>query len=377
MAIEAYITVNGNSASKVHLTVPFQGVWFADVDLHDATKIKVREKVSLKIGKATLVGTVRSIGSFADSSQVRIVAGGDGWSQVVQGKGYANDANVLASTVITDLAREVNETIGTNATNRLGAGFAREGSVASYALDAAVKGNAVWWVGYDGITNIGTRANTIAPESITVLNYDGICSVATIDANEVNIIFPGMRIKSRLDETVTIRSIDYEITHDKFSCTAWCGANGKISQAGDALVAIIKKVINESLHGVYRYRIVERKGERLTLQAVKENNVMPDLPLVAIWPGNYGMHSIPDVGKECLVAFADGDRDFPVVLAFQPGSDPNIPVARQNDVVEILAPTAVITGTLSGVTPFTGVITFPTFKLQGIITGGSGKARQE
>jgi len=377
MSVEAYITVNGRSASKVHLTVPFQGAWMADVDLHDATKIKAREKVSLKIGNATLVGTVRSIGSFADSSQVRIVAGADGWSQAVKGKGYANDANVLASTVITDLAREVKETIGTNATNRLGAGFAREGAVASYALDAAVKGNSVWWVDYAGVTHVGTRSNANAPESITVLNFDGICSVATIDANEVNILFPGMKIKSRLDEMVTVRSIDYEITHDKFSCIAWCGANGKISQIGDALTAIVRKVINESLHGVYRYRIVELQGERLVLQAVKENSVMPDLPLVSIWPGNYGMHSKPDLGKECLVAFADGDRAFPVVIAFQPGSEANAPVARQGDAVEILAPAAMITGTLSGVTPFTGVVTFPTFKLLGAITGGSGKARQE
>jgi hypothetical protein len=376
--VAAHISVDGVMGSHVWLIVPKKGPWFADVDLHDdAPQLTERKKVILKIGDTSLVGTIRNAGVFADEKKVRIVAGADGWGQTVKAKPYHNDAGVKAAGVIGDVAAEVKETIGTNSKVTLKAHYAREAGVAGDIINATA---ASWWVGFDGVTQIADRSVIQpSPDDYTVLDFDGRNSIATIDVGSVGILQPGMRIRSRLNQDEIIASLEYDISPESLRCIAWCG-NGENSAFGDALRAVIQKVVSESLFGVYRYRVVTvGSDERVDLQAVVKN-ALPDLSSVPIWPSGYGMHSKPDLGSECLVTFMDGDRSQPAIIAFAPGSGANAAVARQGDGIEAIPTPMVVSGTMivSGVpTPFTAVATWTVPKILGVITGGSGKAKQE
>jgi hypothetical protein len=387
-----YLThVNGALVTSVRVTVPNQGAWFADVDFADDAP-GVSGRVTLAVGALQLSGTImpEHDGTFGFRRRCRIAAGAGAWGDSVRAKPYHNDARVRARTVAEDAAREVGETIGTfeGSAERVGVDYVRQSGPASRTLED-VAGGAPWWVDYAGVTHVGARPPTTpATGSYSVLDFDPRTRTLTLAADDLSAISIGSVISDeRLDELQAVRELEIVVNADAARIYAWCGgSSSSVARLPDLFRAMIKRATDGTLFGKYRYRVREVAPDgRLNLQAVRKAVGLPDILPISVWPGVPGSTMKPVLGSEVLVEFIEGDRTMPIVSGFASG-DGSVgseiafcggtqPVARQGDTVKVLTPPAVLTGTLNGTTPITGVITWPTPFTLGTIEVGNPKVK--
>jgi hypothetical protein len=363
---DALITVGGHAASRIELHVPGVGPWFVDADMADAAE-GVTGRVAIVIGELSLSGTVRASasGTFGDRRRVRVVAGADGWGTLVERKSYHNDAGIKASVVAEDAARAAGETIGSfaGAAERLAADYVRPAGPASAALESAARG-AAWWVDYTGATHVGVRPTTTAESgTYSVLQYDPRHREAVLTADDLTKIGIGSVLSDRLDEPLTIRSFEAVVDSKGARVTAWCPAEGgRQSQIADSVRAIVSRLTDSKIHGVWRYRVVNMKVDRVDVQAIRAAAGLPDLLTISMWPGAAGAHALLTPGAEVLVQFVEGDREQPVITGFSgkgaPGHVPQslilcggtMAVARQGDLIMAGGP-----GTMCTLMPVSGV----------------------
>jgi hypothetical protein len=390
MTEETFASVNGERLTVVRLTVGNFGPWIADVDFEGAPSLSGR--VTLKVGALELAGTIVATqsGTHGLQRRARILAGAGGWSEPVAARQYHNDAGVKARLVAEDAARAVGEELGTfvPTAERVGRDYVRQTGPASRALEGVI-GSAPWWVDYAGKTNVGPRPSTpLGAKAYRVLAYDPRDQIITLDVPDPSAVKVGSVLTEGLEGPRVVRSFELRVTANELRVLAWVGGtelgHGPITAV---MRSIVQRVTDNVLHGHYRYRVVRMAGERVELQAVRKIVGLPDLLPLSFMPGVPGAYPELAPGAEVLVAFIEGDRAQPVVLAFAgkdaPGFVPvrltlggaaGSPAARQGDMVEVTLPPAAFVGTVSGA-PATGVITFSAPKALGVITGGSTKVR--
>jgi hypothetical protein len=392
MTAAFYATVAGKPVSALRIVVCNTGPWYAEADMPDDSPLG-DGPITITIGTLTLIGTMRAGGAFALQRTVRIVAGADGWSDPIKAVGYHNDAGVKARLVAEDAARAVGETIGdfVPAAERLGVDYARQMTVASRALEDAVGDSVAWWVDYAGVTQAGPRPTAALSDDVyEVLAYDPREQMATLHVDDPAVISIGVIISKRIETPAPVREYEIRWQESELRVIAWLGGTeGGRGKLANLMQAIVRHANDQALWGVYRYRVVAMAADgRATLQAVRKAAAVPDLTLISQWPGIPGATAVLTSGAEVLVAFVEGDRAQPVIthytgpggMGFVPvqltlGGTTGAPAARSGDTVEVLLGPAVIVGTLSGTTPFTGVITFPNANALGTITAGSSKVR--
>jgi len=387
---DLYASVNGERLTVVRLTVGNIGPWIADVDFEGAPSLAGR--VTLKIDKLELVGTIVATQSGAHGLQrrARIIAGAGAWADPVEAKQYHNDAGVKAQLVASDAARAVGETLGSfvPVAERIGRDYARQTGPASRALEGVI-GGAAWWVDYAGLTQVGPRPSApLEAKAYRVLAYDPRDQIVTLDVTDPGAVKIGSVISEGLEGPRVVRSLELRLTADELRVLAWVGgtelAHGPLTSV---IRAIVQRTTDTVLHGHYRYRVVRMAGDRVELQAIRKIVGLPDLLPLSFMPGIPGAHAELAPGAEVLVAFVEGDRAQPVVLAFAGkdtagfvpvsltlGGAAGSPAARQGDMVEVTLPPAAFAGTVNAL-PATGVITFSAPKALGVITGGSTKVR--
>ncbi|NIP89659.1 MAG: hypothetical protein GWO21_12160 [Gammaproteobacteria bacterium] len=342
------VSIGGVRVLHARLHVPRMGAWFLDAALESDQDLSSAQQITITLpdGEHVLRGTVQRGGSFALHGGVRIVGGAAAWGQDVARKAYANDAGVKAATVISDLASELGETLGTVEPSRasLGTHWAREAGPAGKQLEAAA-GTTPWWVDFDGVTHVAARDSRDAPpESYSVLEHDPVSRWVTLGVDSLEGIAPGRVLRAGLDEPVTIGALELVISPDSARAHVWYGGAGANAVAG-ALASVIEHVVGQRLHGSYRYRVVQMSGNRADLQVVRQAPGLPDMVRVPQWSAP-GYHAELAKGAEVLVMFADGDRGFPVVThAVGKDGSGHVPVsvqiagggrkvARQGDLVQ-------------------------------------------
>jgi hypothetical protein len=392
MTDPAYATVDGREAIAVRLLVGYAGPWQAWVQLGDEGALpQPPERVTIRLGDLALVGVVAPDDDGTQGLQrfTRIVGGGGGWGASVERRGYHNDAGVKARLIADDVAREVDETIGTfePAATRVGFDYARQAGVASTALSDAIGPGVAWWVGYDGVTNVGARpVTTPNATSYQVLSFDPREDMADVQVDDASTLVIGSTLTTGLDAPGVVR--EFELTCEGGSAlkiSAWLGGSAQQPGRLAGLVGqLVRRVVSDRLYGIYRYRVATmHPGDgRVDLQAISAG--VPDLNLITPWPGVPGAHGNIAPGSEVLVQFVDGSRASPVVTAYAPyGSDSFVPTslvlggntgepaARLGDAVEVLLPPMVFVGTINGL-PATGTVSATLPKAIGKITAGSG-----
>jgi hypothetical protein len=212
--------------------------------------------------------------------------------------------------------------------------------------------------------------------------------MATIALGDPGAVTIGSVLAAGLDEPMTVRELELVVTSGELRVYAWCGgAETAHGELADLVRGIVQRVNDRPLYGLWRYRVVRMVGDRVELQAVKRSVGLPDVLPLSMWPGVAGVHAVLSPGAEVLVQFVEGSRAQPVVTHFA-GKDGTgfVPVslalggtagpaaARLGDVVEVLLPPAVFSGTIGG-SPATGVLTFTTGSALGTITSGSTKVQ--
>jgi hypothetical protein len=250
-----------------------------------------------------------------------------------------------------------------------------------------VIGAVQWWVDYAGVTQVGTRpAATLDPKAYQVLTYDPRAQDALVTVDDPSAVTIGSVLAEGLDAPITVREFELVVTATEMRVHAWCGGvAGAHGNLADSVRAIVQRLTDQPLHGLYRYRVERMSGDRVELQVVKKSAGLPDVFPLSIWPGVAGVHAVLSPGAEVLVQFVEGSRAQPVVthfagkdgVGFTPvslvlGGPSGGAAARMGDTVEVLLPPAVFSGTIGG-SPATGVITFILNKAMGTITSGSPK----
>lgn len=379
------VTLNGAHCKAARVVVGARGPWVAEVELaNDDTIATTPRGASLSIGGATLVGTVLTQGTHGGVRKLRLVGGAGTWGQVTAPKGYHNDLGVRAQIVALDAAVAVGEQLGsfTPRSERIGADYARRAAAASRALEDAA-GGADWWVGYDGVTVVGTRASTTPdPSTYDVKAYDPDTERVTLWAADVTKVPIGARLTKGLDTVRTVRELEIVADPEDLRIVAWCGVG--VGALAQSFRDIVTRLTDGPAFGLYRYRVVRVVADRVELQATRKSAGLPDVLPVSMMPGVAGAHATLTLGTEVLLAFEDGDRTRPVVVSFA-GKDGQAPTpvllelcgpgapfaARQGDAVQVTLPPAAFTGTIGG-SPATGTVTWASpATAQGTITGGS------
>lgn len=352
------VNVNGLSASRAEIHVPGEGPWWADLDMADEAD-GLTGRVTIRVGASELIGTIRAgaSGTFGQRRRIRVVGGADGWGRMLPRRSYHNDAGVKASVVAEDAAREAGEQLGSFAggADRLAADYVRAAGPASNALEGAARG-ATWWVDYAGLTHVGERpASSPDASAYEVLSYDPRHREVVLAVDDLSAVNVGSTLSERLDEPVTVRSLELVVSSDGIRLTAWCPSAGRRSQLADSMRAIVERMTDSRLWGVYRYRVVRMHGDRVDVQAVRAVVGLPDLLAISMWPGVAGAHAELTPSAEVLVQFIEGDREQPVIVGFA-GKDGagHVPtsltlcgsaqrVARQGDLVQCGGPGTIVT----------------------------------
>jgi hypothetical protein len=400
---DAFATVNGNRITLAKLIVANVGPWFAELDLE--TDPELSGSVTITLGELVLRGTVISQqdGTFGLQRKCRVVGGAGGWGTALKPKAYHNDAGIKAQLVAADAARDAGETLGSfvPVAERIGVDYVRGHNQLAASVLEQVSGRTAWWVGYDGVTNVGPRpATPLADSAYEVLAFDPRSRIATLATDDPGSIRVGSVISERLDGPQTVREIELTLSGGKFRVTAWCGGSeAEAGRLGELFRSIARRATDVQLIGKYRYRVVSMASDgRVELQAVRKGADLPDVRPISQWPGVAGAHAELTPGAEVLVEFIEGDRSMPIVTGyagkggagFVPvsltlGGDAGDDAARKGDAVTV-APGIGQTITLAGAGAGAGTYTFsfspvavpgspPAAVLVGEIVEGSSKVR--
>lgn len=308
-------------------------------------------------------------GQFAEQRLGQFVGGADGWGSDVEARGYHNDAGVKASTVVSDLATAVGETVDVTGLGdrRLGVDFARGATTATATLNRIAPD---WYVGLDGVTVFAARTSELAAaETYRVLDFDSHQRVADLDPDDPSTLAVGDQIDVN-GSTETIRTLTIEQDGDKLTTRAWVGGDlTSLSDFGDRLRDVIRTLMPTQLHGIFRYRVAGVNQTRFDLQPVSTNSGLPDLSSVEMWTAP-GIHGKLALGVNCGVQFLDGDAAQPVITAvggqFQANHEPDnldlggpggTGVVRVGDLGTVFLPAVIpVSGTVGGA-PFVGTMT--------------------
>jgi hypothetical protein len=190
---------NGLQVTEVSATIPYAGVWTLDAWIDD--QIKMPAKGTLNLAGLSFVGTVETdfSGTFGMRTKVHLSAGANAWSEVLPAKSYHNDAGVKVLSIMSDLARETGETLGTVqlSRERLGSDFARASAPASRTM-ALISGD------------------------VELLDFDAIFKVATIATDDPTLVGIGSVLTSEhLRYPFLIRQINLELKAGALRMSCW------------------------------------------------------------------------------------------------------------------------------------------------------------
>lgn len=337
--------LNGLRATSIRLVTPWNGAWYADVevDLGELPDLPTGPAV-LSIGAASMVGTIDPVqsGRFGPRARARVVAGAGGWEKPVGAKHYHNDGGVLTTAVLATTAAEVLERVVEASPGRFGIDFVRPAGPA-----AAVLAGLDWHVDAAGMTIVGPRVPLPASPLLQILEWDARTRVATIATDDV--LVPGAILTDARFGTAKIRDIEQTWGDGGARARAWTVAADTTPppQAGPELVGVIGAIAREAAGARYlspaQYRVISQLPDgRFTLQTVRKDAGLPDLKAIALAPAVPGLSVKVPPGTVLHVEFVGGDKSIPVVVRFEDGP---IPIEVKLEAIRVqvgsgLAPTA-------------------------------------
>lgn len=306
-------TLNGARLVTGRLYLPAWGIPWAEANLDE--EITMMGPAALVMADLTFIGTIMSGGKGPTGRSSYCLAGGaGGWGNEIAARGYANDAGVKASTVLTDAAIACGEILDplTLPSTRLGPAWTREAAPASRSLESIAP--AEWYVGIDGITRIGRRLPIPHAIPTAITSIDRARGLLTLATEAILTLQPGAIVEG-------LQAVDvlHEVsTGAKLRTTIWGAGIASTTRRLAAWRRILEALDpDRRFAGVYEYRIVSQDGERLNLQPIRVSIGMPELQRVPVSPGIAGARANHLIGARVLVAFIDASQARPVVIGFE------------------------------------------------------------
>ncbi len=329
------VEISGNLVRSLTLNVPWTGVWMMRVEMLE--DVKLSGSVTVAIGDSNWTGEAQG-GRWSGRAGYIIRGGAAGWRKKLKRKGYHNDAGVQRSTVAQDAASEAGEriSIDASANGAMGPDYAREPNAAASRVLDALWPETPWWVDETGLTKVGPRQTTDVTNDVELLDYSQSTETAWLRAEDVTKVLPGCYVTDTdrsPDGPITIRDASITIDAERgFRCEAYCGTERRHTVLVDSLRRLAADPV-KMYRGIYRYRVVGMRGDRISVQSLKNGPWLPDLEPVGQMAGVAGASSQLTPGAIVYLGFADGDPSYPIVVGYTRVDESNHkPVSTKIDV---------------------------------------------
>lgn len=194
------------------LTIPWCGLWVADVGLTEAPTRGLSGKIELKIAGLTMVGTIIRGASFQGNFRARLVGGAAGWRRVIGPKPYRSAAGLKRGPILRDAAREAGEEIDVTDDAVIGEFFPRAEGVAVKVLEVLYPN---WWIAPSGRTQIAARATPTVSTPFDLISYDAAVGRYTIATEHPESFVPGARFVSPTTALAQVNLVTHELTQGK------------------------------------------------------------------------------------------------------------------------------------------------------------------
>jgi hypothetical protein len=301
------------------MLAPWRGLPVFDLELDPDVLAVPSGKVTLSIGGVAVQGTVdpRGSGQFGELVYARILAGAGGWDKPIGVRHFHADNGVSSREVVQTTAVEVGETANVLSPITYPQDFVRGVGPASRVLDSFD-----WWVGLDGITQVGSRPISKPDPSLVLVKHDPSMQIAELACDAL--VLPGTTISDpRLpDGAITVRDVEQRFDASGSHVLAWCGTS-PVSQLLNDLQALVVKFSGRKFLATYLYRIVRQNSDgRLQLQIGQPTDGLPDTLPIEPWTGLSGASAKYALGSMVRVSFFAGDPSRPIVDSYQPGALP-------------------------------------------------------
>ncbi len=183
-----YASLNGEQVVKARVTVPYFGVWTADVEL--AQDKALTGAITFVFGNLTMIGRAFRTAGYGGARRFLLTGGKSGWQKEIPEQNYSDPTGIKASTVLKDAATACGETIALAQDKTIGNSFNRAKEPASRVLRAIL--GSTWWMDLIGVTQCQDRTvKTPIVTPFTVENFDGGLGVATIATEDPASWMPG------------------------------------------------------------------------------------------------------------------------------------------------------------------------------------------
>jgi hypothetical protein len=179
----ASVTLNTIPVVEGRLTVPWSGLWHADLLLAHPPPVPTLGPQTLLVGTATWVCAIIREATYAGQRRVRVVGGAGGWQSTVPAKQYGGGPPVQTLAVVTDAAlaaKELPPVLGPTAPLTLGSAYARANGAASRVLWDIFGAN--WYLDPSGVIQATVRlaVPVVRPFDVTAVDGStGIYEIAT------------------------------------------------------------------------------------------------------------------------------------------------------------------------------------------------------
>ena len=191
----------------------------------------------------------------------------------------------------------------------------------------------MWWVDLNGVTQVAASRPTVelaAGADLELLDYDPSNKIAYLagafDAIKIGTVLRPAWSSGRLAAPVVVRELLYTVDGDEIRITAHETSDEPGGRLLGPFVRLSRRVRDERLPGVYRYRVALLDGDRVLLQAVTRGR-WPDIVPCSLGAGIAGGWASLALNSEVLVAFEDEDRAPPVIISCTPKGRPgHVPV---------------------------------------------------
>jgi hypothetical protein len=304
---------------SAHLYHFAQGAWIADLEIDPASIASSglpSGRVTATVGGVPLSGTIdaRNSGTWGPTGKVRVVAGGNGWDQVVPRQDFHNDATITSTQIYQSTAAVIGETVNDLTPAVLGIDFVRSGSPGAGPASRVFR-DLPWWVSVTGVTNIGPRPSSTPDASLVIQSWDPIEQKITFSCD--TLLYPATALSDSRFGSSSPTVYDVEQVFDSQGSTGWAWST---SAPCSQLVADLKSACLEWTRAAqlrtYRYRLIQYQGARAALQAVNPIAGMPDLIPLAQWSGLPGSTITMAPSQEVLVAFENADPTLPRIVSY-------------------------------------------------------------
>jgi hypothetical protein len=203
--VSVYANLSGARITKCDLSIPYWGLWVADVEM--PTTSPIPSSVTLVLADLKLTGTVMRSDVFAGLIAARIVGGGGGWHKTVDQQEYASLTGVNVSTVLKDAAQAVGERVNVVTDVGLGTFFFREQAKASRFL-RQLSGD-LWYVDPSGVTQCcgATRSTSAVTSPFLIQEFDPASGRILASTENPGDWAPGRQVSNKV--LTTPRTLGY------------------------------------------------------------------------------------------------------------------------------------------------------------------------